>query len=312
MPLEKVCLAVKLLYPHTMISEYFQETITIPHFLYVRHATECLKKINALDHLENVTWLGCRLIDLPLECQLGKMLIYGVLFQCLDPILTIVSFIQTSDPFDATFYLYGTMTQNKDIIRQRLRNERIRLSGSIPSDFVVYLRLYQEWQNEASNYSTIFSGGNYSCESKNCYMYDEPHYIVNGVLEQISLLRTQIVGALRSSQLIHNRGNLSMNYINQKSNCWPLVKAAIIGGLYPNICLLDYDDKRIKSPRKRELLFHPDSVLRTLEFEAFDSFKQRFKSPWVVYGIETNSWNCNSISSCTLVSPVAIALFAGK
>lgn len=319
MPLEKICLTVKLLSPRSMVTEYLQETITKPQFIYVCQSIELLKKMHVFTELEDITWLGCRLIDLPVDCHLGKMLIFGVMLQCLDPVLTIASFMQAFDPFDLAFYLDGMMVPHKDLIRRRFKEERNRLSGNILSDHLVYLRLYQEWQNETPGDgagSISLSNGNFSDESSSSnnvqMLYNEQHFLFHGILEQVSYIRTQLVGSLRSSQLIHNHGNLSMHYINQKSNCWPLVKAALVGGLYPNICLLDFECNRIKSPRKRELVVHPDSLLRDLELHSTEVVHGRFNTPWIVYGNETNSWNCNSVNHCTLISPASIALFAGS
>lgn len=36
---------------------------------------------------------------LPVEPKLGKMLIFGVIFNCLDPIMTIVAGLSVRDPF---------------------------------------------------------------------------------------------------------------------------------------------------------------------------------------------------------------------
>ena len=40
---------------------------------------------------------------LPVEPKLGKMLIYGAIFNCLDPILTVVAGLSVRDPFLAPF-----------------------------------------------------------------------------------------------------------------------------------------------------------------------------------------------------------------
>jgi ATP-dependent RNA helicase DHX36 len=40
---------------------------------------------------------------LPVEPKLGKMLIFGAIFSCLDPILTIVSGLSVRDPFLTPF-----------------------------------------------------------------------------------------------------------------------------------------------------------------------------------------------------------------
>lgn len=51
----------------------------------------CLcQTIDALDSWEGLTELGHRLLDLPVEPRLGKMLLYSIVLKCLDPVLTIV------------------------------------------------------------------------------------------------------------------------------------------------------------------------------------------------------------------------------
>lgn len=42
---------------------------------------------------------GRYLAKLPLEPKLGKMLILGSIFNCLDPVLTIVAGLSVRDPF---------------------------------------------------------------------------------------------------------------------------------------------------------------------------------------------------------------------
>jgi ATP-dependent RNA helicase DHX36 len=46
---------------------------------------------------------GKHLSMLPGEPKLGKMLIFGAIFNCLDPILTIVSGLSVRDPFLTPF-----------------------------------------------------------------------------------------------------------------------------------------------------------------------------------------------------------------
>uniref|UniRef100_A0A1A9WW34 Helicase ATP-binding domain-containing protein n=1 Tax=Glossina brevipalpis TaxID=37001 RepID=A0A1A9WW34_9MUSC len=304
-PLDRVCLSVKLLSPHRMVAEYLQETIIKPPFIQILRFVEHLKKINVFSEMEDITWLGCRLIDLPVDCYLGKLLVFAILLQCLDPILTIVTFMSTLDPFELNNFLDDLTEPFKDIIQRKTKKERLRLSEGIMSDHLTYLRLYQEWQN-----------GVYHKNDDS--LLNEYYFILNGILEQVCDIRTQMVGALRSSQLIHSKGSLSMHYINLKSNCWPIIKAVLVGGLYPNICLADLKINLIKSPQKRELVLHPDSVLRNLEFlesanaNSLRMFGEKCNSEWIVYGKRVNSGKCNSISYGTVVAPICIALFAGS
>ncbi|KAF7131696.1 hypothetical protein RHSIM_Rhsim09G0102100 [Rhododendron simsii] len=65
----------------------------------VQNAIEYLKVIGALDEDENLTVLGRYLTMLPMEPKLGKMLILGAIFNCLDPVLTVVAGLSVRDPF---------------------------------------------------------------------------------------------------------------------------------------------------------------------------------------------------------------------
>lgn len=57
----------------------------------IKAAIENLQFLGALDKEEELTPLGEYLAQLSIEPKLGKMLIYGVIFRCLEPILTLAA-----------------------------------------------------------------------------------------------------------------------------------------------------------------------------------------------------------------------------
>lgn len=62
-----------------------------------KHKTLTLQ--NALDKQEELTPLGVHLARLPVEPHIGKMILFGALFCCLDPVLTIAASLSFRDPF---------------------------------------------------------------------------------------------------------------------------------------------------------------------------------------------------------------------
>ena len=54
---------------------------------------------NALDADEELTPLGHHLATLPVDPRVGKMLLFGAIFSCLDPVLTVASVLGFKDPF---------------------------------------------------------------------------------------------------------------------------------------------------------------------------------------------------------------------
>ncbi|XP_030381096.1 benign gonial cell neoplasm protein isoform X1 [Scaptodrosophila lebanonensis] len=294
-PLDKICLTVKLLSPNMMISEYLSYIIAPPQLLNVHHAVQFLKKIEVLDEAEDVTWLGCRLIDLPVPCQLGRTLIFGILLHCLDPILTIVSSLINTDPLGIPL--------NEDIdrlwdqftiyIQNRIKGERIRLSDNQFSDHFVFVHLFHEWHCRLNN------------SLPPLYLTDEYEFIVNGLMEELNFTRSNIVTALRTAHLVHSHGQLSMQAANSNSASWPLVKAALTGGMYPNICVVDAQKNSLKSAYSMGLHLHPNSVLRDF-LEPFSKCAQKFKTPWIVCTQQNNQIIYGSV-----VLPLTVAMFAG-
>ncbi len=53
----------------------------------------------ALDLHEQLTALGRHLAHMPVDPQSGKMLLYGAMFSCLDPVCTIAASLSYRDAF---------------------------------------------------------------------------------------------------------------------------------------------------------------------------------------------------------------------
>lgn len=58
-----------------------------------------LRRIYALDADENLTPLGYHLAKLPLSPQIGKMILFGAIFSCLNPILSVAVSLDFKDAF---------------------------------------------------------------------------------------------------------------------------------------------------------------------------------------------------------------------
>nr|CAB3498210.1 unnamed protein product [Digitaria exilis] len=97
-PLNSLCLQIKSLQVGS-IGEFLSAALQPPEPLAVQNAVEFLKMIGALDGNENLTDLGRYLSMLPVDPKLGKMLIMGAVFRCIDPVLTVVAGLSVRDPF---------------------------------------------------------------------------------------------------------------------------------------------------------------------------------------------------------------------
>ncbi|KAH8398928.1 hypothetical protein KR222_005071 [Zaprionus bogoriensis] len=295
MQLDKICLSIKFLSPGTVISEYLMNTISPPSSINVHQTVQFLKKIDILDEFENVTWLGCRLIDIPTSCQLGRVLVFGLLLQCLDPILTIVSALLTADPLHISFNEdTGLWSGYTVYVQNCIKRERSRLANGQFSDHLIFVRLFEEWHNRMQK------------NLLHLFLIDEYDFMQNALMEQLSITRCRIIGALRAANLIHSEGPLRMQTVNLKSKSWPLVKAALTGGMYPNICVVDTKVNCFKSAYSKSMYLHSNTVLRDF-LAPFNISAQNIRTQWIVCNRQKSN-----IKHATVVVPLAVALFCGN
>ncbi|CAI5462408.1 unnamed protein product [Closterium sp. Yama58-4] len=97
-PLQELCLQIKHLgLGH--VQSFLSKAMQPPEPLAVQNAVQLLETIGAFTPDEQLTSLGCHLAAIPVEPRIGKMLIFGAIFNCLAPALTIAASLAYRDPF---------------------------------------------------------------------------------------------------------------------------------------------------------------------------------------------------------------------
>ena len=82
----------------------FDRPLQPPSRTAVQHTMRGLRSIKALEEdekQETLTPLGFHLASLPVDVRIGKMMLYGCIFRCLDPVLTIAAGMSLRSPFYA-------------------------------------------------------------------------------------------------------------------------------------------------------------------------------------------------------------------
>ena len=97
-PLEELCLQIKSLQLGN-IEMFLGKALEPPDLLSIHNAVELLEMIGALTEAEELTALGEHLAALPVDPKIGKMILMGAIFGCLDPVLTIAAGLSYRDPF---------------------------------------------------------------------------------------------------------------------------------------------------------------------------------------------------------------------
>lgn len=93
--LDEVCLHAKLANESEATANFLAAAIDPPEPRAVDRALALLTAMGALDEDEQLTRLGRHLAELPLSPHLGLLILYGLLFDCIDPFLTLAASMES-------------------------------------------------------------------------------------------------------------------------------------------------------------------------------------------------------------------------
>ncbi|KAH8169494.1 helicase associated domain (HA2) domain-containing protein [Sarocladium implicatum] len=85
------------------IEETLSGALDPPSAKNMRRAIDALIDVRALTQAEDLTPLGHQLARLPLDVFLGKLILVGSVFKCLDMALTVAAILSSKSPFSAPF-----------------------------------------------------------------------------------------------------------------------------------------------------------------------------------------------------------------
>ncbi|CAO2193358.1 unnamed protein product [Urochloa humidicola] len=273
-PLQSLCLQIKSLRLGS-ISEFLSRALQSPESLSVQNAIEYLKVIGAFDQNEELTVLGKHLSMLPVEPKLGKMLIFGAIFNCLDPILTIVSGLSVRDPFLTPF-------DKKDLAE----SAKLQFSCRDYSDHLALVRAYEGWREAERDRAG--------------YDYCWKNFLSVQTLKAIDSLRRQFLFLLKDTGLIDE----NMTLCNKWSRDENLVRAVICAGLYPGVSSVLNKEKSIslKTMEDGQVMLYSSSV---------NGKEAKIPFPWLVFN-EKVKVNSVFLRDSTAISDSILLLFGGN
>ncbi|VFQ97844.1 unnamed protein product [Cuscuta campestris] len=272
-PLQSLCLQIKSLQLGS-ISDFLSKALQPPESLSVHNAVLYLKTIGALDEDENLTLLGRHLSMLPVEPKLGKMLILGSIFNCVDPIMTVVAGLSLRDPFLMPF-------DKKDLAE----SAKSQFSARDFSDHLTLVRAYEGWKDAERNQSG--------------YEYCWKNFLSQQTLKAIDSLRKQFSYLLKDTGLVGG-----VESCNMWSHDEHLVRAVLCAGLFPGICSVVNKKRSIslKTLDDGAVLLHSNSV---------NSVEPRIPYPWLVFN-EKVKVHAVFLRDSTAVSDSMVILFGGN
>ncbi|RMZ54673.1 hypothetical protein APUTEX25_003051, partial [Auxenochlorella protothecoides] len=239
-PLEELALQIKLLEVEGQslpIAEFLAKAIDPPVPQAIKAARQLLEDIGALDEAEHLTPLGRHLANIPLPPALGKLLLYGAMFKCLDPILTLACFKAYREPwvlptaFDARAAAWNLRCQMAEAI-----------GGA--SDHMACLHAFQCYKDARRN----------GRERGFCAQ----NFISPSTMAMVDGMRGQLASELQRLGFIRDVGEASSSAADLG-----LVRAVLAAGLYPMVGrLLPPTSGRamVMTRRGEKVRIHPSSV----------------------------------------------------
>ncbi|KAG5596422.1 hypothetical protein H5410_037654 [Solanum commersonii] len=209
-PIEELCLQVKLLNPDCKIEEFLQKTLDPPVYETIRNAIIVLQDIGALSFDEKLTELGERLGSLPVHPLTSKMLLISILLNCLDPALTIACASDYRDPFTLP------MLPNEKNKAAAAKAELASWYGG-RSDQLAVVAAFEGWKSARET----------GQESRFCSKY----FVSSGTMHMLSGMRKQLASELLRNGFIPGDGS-SCNLNAQDPG---ILHAVLVAGLYPMV-----------------------------------------------------------------------------
>ncbi|XP_068105350.1 ATP-dependent RNA helicase DHX29 isoform X2 [Hyperolius riggenbachi] len=288
-PLEELCLHI-MKCDLGSPEDFLSKALDPPQPQVISNAMSLLRKIGACDLTQPLlTPLGQHLAALPVNVKIGKMLIFGAIFGCLDTVAI----------------LAATMTEKSPFVTPIGRKDEADLAkyamAIASSDHLTIVNAYMGWKK-------IRSEG-FGSEMNYC----RRHFLNRKALLTIEDVKQELIRLVRAAGF-DSSGSAAHNGVyglgDRKSlpvEDMDLLKAVLTAGLYDNVgrilCIksVDVSEKLacMVETAQGKAQVHPSSVNRDLQTYGWLLYQEKVKYSKVF------------LRETTLVSPFPILLFGG-
>lgn len=279
-PLEELCLQIKIL-KLGMIRPFLSRALQPPEEQAVTNALEDLHQLKALDANEDLTPLGHHLAALPVNPRVGKIILFGAIFSCLDPVLTVASVLGFKDPF---VFPLGK--------QKEAEQARSRFAGDTRSDHLALLNAFQGWE-------TSVRKGN---ERNYCWR----NFLSVNTMRMIKDMKQQFSGLLYDIGFLDSADSRAPS-ANCNSENLKLVKAILCAGLYPNVASINHHPKFLRPPKLRT---HQDGIVY-LHPKSVNAEVRVYEDNWLIYHEKMKSTSLFLYDS-TMIAPFPLLFFGGE
>ncbi|XP_055863489.1 ATP-dependent RNA helicase dhx29-like isoform X1 [Biomphalaria glabrata] len=282
-PLEELCLNImKCQYGKPL--EFLNRALDPPQTLAVSRAMSLLKEVGACYVDESsLTPLGHHLAALPVNIRIGKMLLLGSIFGCLEPIAIIAASMTEKSPFVAPL----SKKSEADIAKQSL--------AVYCSDHITLYNAFKGWQKSKLDGKA----------AENAYI--SKHFLKKSTLNEIENVTRDLVKLVESIGFDSKR-KTSKDVKFDDLVPVALIKAVLTAGMYPQVGQvitsppIDTSEKSVclVNTSQGVAQVHPSSVNRHLNASG----------SWMIYH-EKVKVSQVYLRTTSIVTPYSLLLFGG-
>ncbi|KAJ6604653.1 P-loop containing nucleoside triphosphate hydrolase protein [Mycena vulgaris] len=253
--LSNVVMHVKALnFPGLSVEDVLAACIEPPLPERVVAAMKDLQMVGALDARNDLTSLGRVLLQIPVEAQLGRLVLYGCFFRCLDQALTLAAILSNRDAFMSPMHL----KQEANRVKLSWTNQNFR------SDALAGLAAFNAWW-------AIQSRGEYVAANRFC----STNFLSKPTLLTIQKVKIHLLQALYRAGVIEvSAGGRAMGpvtgpraernvqvppMLNVNGDSMPLLGALIAIASQPKFAVRS-GEKAFRTNQDKMVFIHPSSV----------------------------------------------------
>ncbi|XP_059620655.1 putative ATP-dependent RNA helicase DHX57 [Phlebotomus argentipes] len=311
-PLEQLLLRIKTLpnFASRTVEGVIKATIEPPTEEGILSAIKRLQDVGALDAEQNLTALGHHLATLPVDVRIGKLMLFGAIFQCVDSVLTIAACLSHKSPFVAPFS------------KKAEADSRKRELAVLNSDHLTVLRAYQRWReaNKRSKYSgRCFAEENFLSTSTLEMLVEIKQQFLE-LLVSIGFIPIHLSGS-RGRKLQDNVLELTGAEMNANGDNFRLLTGILCAALYPNVIKVLTPEKnfimsmggavpRVAQPSELRFKTRDDGYV-AIHPSSVNSVVGHFSFPFLVFQEKVKTSRI-FVRESTMVPLLPLVLFSGS
>ncbi|XP_076222266.1 ATP-dependent RNA helicase DHX30-like [Nomia melanderi] len=244
----------------------------------VSNAIETLTKLNILDENENLTPLRIRIMYFSMDVRYSKALILSCIFQCLSPILSLITMLSTTTEMNTTSLMSKSVKKD------------IKHTFHSTSDHIALIRYFRNSVSDQQNSTEFHNNADKNDNSQKLWSM----YNINDLISSKVLLSAD-----------------DCEHLNTNAKHSELLRAILFSASNQLLNVKPFGFKRgtftktintIVSEKNTTVAISPDSV---------NSKRKNWPSPFLMYFHQIGQdGRKSSISDTSLLSPLSVVLFS--